>query len=157
MIADGHLLGVDKDATGSLPGRGNCAASDCSITPARCGPLPANSMLPSNGYTCCRHRLTSPAAQMIPQTSGFPQDRAVSVRVARVDTGPPGADNTNAMHAWTARQTHTAAAPQWGDLSVVAAVAPVSLPSLMVVPVVVSPVVSITGIVIICPAGGVLG
>jgi Flp pilus assembly protein TadB len=72
-----------------------------------------------------------------------------------VDNQPSGADNTSAMHAQTAHQSEMAAAHRVSALSV-AAVLPVS--SLMILPVVVAAVVvAIIGIVIIRPAGGVLG
>lgn len=76
-----------------------------------------------------------------------------------MDNWLSGADNTSAMHARTTHTTQTAAAHLSGELSVHAAVAPVAALPLTVLPVVVSvsTIVSITGIVIICPAGGVLG
>lgn len=71
-----------------------------------------------------------------------------------VDTGLPGADNSQAMHADTAFGAHTSSAQTPGTLSVDAdllAVSSLPVTSLSV------PVVSIISIVIICPAGGVLG
>ena len=61
------------------------------------------------------------------------------------------------MHADTAFGLQTASAQTLGSLSVAAAQASVSLLPVMTLSVSVSPVVSITSIVIICPAGGVLG
>jgi hypothetical protein len=94
--------------------------------------------------------------------TALPEPIEVCVKVGNktgvgVDTGPPGADNTSAMHAQTAHQPQTAGAQQMGMLSVAAAVPPVSSLPVTALPVVVSALVSISGIVIICPAGGVLG
>lgn len=85
---------------------------------------------------------------------------ACAILAVGVDTGPPGADNTSAMHADTDFGLRTNSAHTTGTLSVDAAQALVSLlpVTTLSVPVVsVSPLVSITSIVIICPAGGVLG
>ena len=70
-----------------------------------------------------------------------------------VDTGLSGADNRDAMHRDTAFGTHTNSTHNLGSLSVDAALLAVS--SLPVTSLSVS--VSIIRIVIICPAGGVLG
>jgi hypothetical protein len=94
---------------------------------------------------------------MILQVSRSSQDDCLLARRQGrgVDTGLSGADNRHAMHADTAFGTHTSSAQTLGLLSVDAALLAVS--SLPVTSLSVPVVVSITSIVITCPAGGVLG
>lgn len=76
-----------------------------------------------------------------------------TVQPIGVDAGPPGADNMSAMHADTTFGSQATSSA----LTQVALPAAPALLSVSGLTAAVSVSVSITGIVIICPAGGVLG